>query len=140
MNFYHQLMGMALIASSLSAQAALYSPQCPKEIKTQQQLLTSIPTWEYLGDSRPNALKAVSFYSGHPRKQASLKPEFINKKQSKWDFSPQDTIYLVCHYQDTILTLTQALPEKTTHCMVDYSLQLQGDNGALPEKVTCLKE
>jgi hypothetical protein len=68
---------------------------------------------------------------------ASLKPEFANKKQAKWEFSSQELIYLVCHYNHSGIKLTQQLPEKTIKCQVTYNQSLMGSNGFLPEKIQC---
>ncbi|MFO8871980.1 STY0301 family protein [Legionella pneumophila serogroup 1] len=134
---WNKIIGLALVGFSAFLQAKTYIPQCPKEINTLERIQTSPDGWETLSGIKNNYLGNVSFYSGHPKAQASLKPNRINKKKAEWKFSPHDTIYIVCHYNQTGIELTQQLPQKTKGCTVIFNPNAKGPYGFLPQKITC---
>lgn len=139
MCYWNRIICLALIGFSAFLQAGTYTPQCPKEINTLEHIQTSPKGWETLKEIENNYLGNVSFYSGHPKAQASLKPLLINKKKAEWKFSTRDTIYIVCHYNQTGIELTQQLPEKTKGCTVIFNQNIRGAFGFLPQKITCTK-
>lgn len=140
MTIYKFLASFYFISFSALLHAEIYIAHCPDTIKTIEHINETPKGWEVFQDTENNYLSTVSFYSGHPDKMASLKPEFANKKQAKWEFSSQELIYLVCHYNHSSIKLTQQLPEKTIKCTVAYNLNLMGSNGFLPEKIQCDKQ
>lgn len=127
------------IACSQPLWAQVYIPNCPKEISKIEHIQTSENDWETISDIPHNFLSGISFYSGHPKEGASLKPHVTNKNTSKWRFSPKNTIYIVCQYNQTGIKLTQPLPKKTVQCTVKYNEYIKGDNGFIPQKINCSK-
>lgn len=119
--------------------AETYTPICPDEIKIKEDIRQTPKEWEAINGNTRNFLNGISFYSDHPGKMASLKPEFINNKKAKWIFSPQEIIYIVCHYNQTSIELTQPLPKKITACMIQFNQNLRGDRGYLPDKILCIQ-
>ncbi|KTD75285.1 hypothetical protein Lwal_3326 [Legionella waltersii] len=117
--------------------AGSYKPQCPKEINALEHIQTSVKGWETLKGIKNNFLSSISFYSGHPKQQASLKPNSINSKQAKWSFSPNETIYILCQYNKSGIELTQQLRPKTKNCTVLFNPHVQGDQGYLPKEIQC---
>ncbi|KGP63312.1 hypothetical protein EP47_09270 [Legionella norrlandica] len=139
MCYCNKVISFLLMGFSALLQAGTYIPQCPKEINTLEHIQTSPQGWETLTGIKNNYLSRVSFYSGHPKSQASLKPNHSNKRKSEWKFSPYDTIYIVCHYNQTGIELTQQLPQKIKSCTVTYNLNAKGPYGFLPQKISCSK-
>ncbi|WP_298626885.1 STY0301 family protein [uncultured Legionella sp.] len=139
MSIHRLLAGLFFLGFSALLRAEIYIAHCPDTISTVEHIKETPKGWEVLNTSENNYLSTVSFYSDHPDKMASLKPEFSNKKQAKWEFSPQELIYLVCHYNHSAIKLTQPLPAKTVKCSVIYNQNLMGNNGFLPEKIECTK-
>lgn len=134
------LVAFYFLSCSSIIHAGAYIARCPETIKTIEQIKEPPKGWESLQATENNYLSTVSFYSGHPDKMTSLKPEFATKKQARWEFSSQELIYLVCHYNHSGIKLTQPLPEKTIKCSVTYNLNLLGSNGFLPEHIKCDKQ
>ena len=65
----------------------------------------------------------MQFTSGPLRDRAVLKPENADARTrrgrpvaARWAFSASETAYMVCHYRDTPVRLTQPLPAGTTRC------------------------
>lgn len=137
MNYKKFIAGFYFIGFSPFSLAGTYIPVCPNEINTTEQIKTVPKGWEALNGTMRHYFNGVSLYSDHPNKMASLKPEFINKKKAKWVFSPQEIIYLTCHYNQSGIELTQALAPKTTRCFVTFNQNLMGDRGYIPEKIEC---
>lgn len=138
MNYWKTITGLYLLGFSVLIHAESYSPQCPPEISTLDQIINAPSGWEPLIEPSKNFLNGVTFYSGHPKENVSLKPEFINKKNSQWKFSPQDSIYLVCHYNNSQIDLTQQLKKNTTICTVKYNEFVKGGLGFLPKSIICI--
>lgn len=139
MNFWKFIVALYFIIFSTILQAKIYTPNCPKEIKSIEHINNSQNDWETISSIPNNFLSGVSFYSGHPKEMGSLKPNFINKNNAKWTFSSKEAIYIVCQYNQTGIKLTQPLSKKTTQCTVTFNPQIMGDNGFLPEKINCIK-
>lgn len=140
MIYWKFLISLTLIGCSAMVRAELYQPQCPQEIKTTERINEIPKGWETIKGIEHNYWSNISFYSDHPDKMASLKPDFANQKKAKWVFSPQELIYLVCHYNKSSIELTRPLPKKTTQCTITYNPNLMGDRGFLPEKIVCMKQ
>jgi hypothetical protein len=139
MDFKSLACSLSLILVSTIAQAKIYTPNCPKEIKSIEHVNVSQNDWETIADIPHNFLSGISFYSGHPKDMASLKPHFINKKTAKWTFSKKQTIYIACQYNQTGIKLTQPLPKNTTECTVHFNPTVMGNNGFIPETIRCVK-
>lgn len=140
MIYYKLLLGLSFMIFSALIRAELYIARCPETIKTTEHIKETPKGWEVIEGAENNYLNTVSFYSDHPDKMASLKPEFSSKKKAVWEFSPQELVYMVCHYNHSGIRLTQSLPPQTIKCSVSYDLNLMGSNGFLPEKIECDKK
>ncbi|KTD51340.1 STY0301 family protein [Legionella quateirensis] len=140
MMYWKLSVSLTLLGFSALLRAEIYQPQCPEVIKTSEQIKEIPKGWETIRGTEHNYLSSISFYSDHPDKMASLKPDFANQKKAKWEFSPQELIYLVCHYNQSGIELTQPLPIKTIKCTVTYNQNLMGDRGFLPKNIECTKQ
>lgn len=139
MNHWKLVAGFCLLGFAMCSQAENYSPQCPASINTVEKINNPPQGWEPMVSSADNYLAGVSFYSGHPEEQASLKPESINKKQAMWTFSQDEAIYILCHYNQSGIDLSQALPANTTKCTVLFNTNVQGERGFIPQKIECIR-
>ncbi|MCL9682671.1 STY0301 family protein [Legionella maioricensis] len=137
MNYWKLVTSLYFIFFSIMVQAKIYTPNCPKQINRIEHINTAHDNWETISSIPNNFLSGVSFYSGHPKEGASLKPNSINKKVSKWTFSRKQRIYIVCEYNQTGIKLTQPLAKKTSQCTISYNPLVQSTNGFLPEKIQC---
>ncbi|BCA94815.1 hypothetical protein TUM19329_11760 [Legionella antarctica] len=137
MNNWRLVPGLFFIIFSTFVQAKLYTLACPKQINRTEHINNSQDNWETLPDIPNNFLNGVSFYSGHPKKGVSLRPNSIKKNMAKWTFSGKETIYIVCEYNQTGIKLAQPLAKKTSQCTVDYNPYLKTNDGFLPEKIQC---
>ncbi len=137
MNYWKLITGLCCIVFSTLAQAKLYTPNCPKQINRIEHINTAQDNWETIPSIPNNFLSSVSFYSGHPKEGASLKPRSLHKKMAKWTFSRKEMIYIVCEYNQTGIKLTQPLAKKTSQCTVHYNHNVKSNDGFLPEKIQC---
>ncbi|CEG56212.1 STY0301 family protein [Legionella fallonii] len=139
MNYWKLVVGLCLTYSSTGLQAKNYTPNCPKQINRIEHINIAPNNWETISDIPNNFLSGISFYSGHPKEGASLKPYSITKKMAKWRFSSKEKIFIVCEYHQTGIKLTQPLAAKTTRCTINYNQYVRSDNGFLPKKIWCVK-
>ena len=118
---------MLLMAFALSASLPFY---CPPQIESRQQLLTTPAGWQEVSRDargRPNGplahrLDNLSLFDGDPAEQAQLKPDNGDSSETHYwslDKGNGRPFYLVCHYQDSAITLQQALPKGISHCRVN---------------------
>ena len=138
MFFKYIFFALLTIFMMATAKAENYDIHCPEKIEVKQTLISSPTHWRGFKTEVNYYFNGVSLYSGKPEEQASLKPD-INKKSWKWTFSPEDQIYIVCHYDQTNIQLTQALPFHTTQCNVDFYGDQMGSRGPIPKNITCIK-
>ncbi|KFN20726.1 STY0301 family protein [Aeromonas bestiarum] len=121
---------MLLTALALSATLQF---DCPPGIETRQQLLTTPEGWQGLsrdpegkpGQTLSHRLANLALFDGEPGELVQLKPDNGDSDEIHyWSLlgSSLRPLYLVCHYQDTALTLQQALPLGISYCRVN-----QGD-------------
>ena len=140
MNYWKLVTSLYFIIFSTFVQGAkLYTPNCPKQINRIEHINIAHDHWETIPSIPNNFLSGVSFYSGHPKEGASLKPNSIHKKMAKWTFSRKEMIYIVCEYNQTGIKLTQPLAKNTSQCTISYNHLVQSTNGFLPEKIQCTK-
>ena len=125
---------MLLTALALSATLQF---DCPPGIETRQQLLTTPEGWQGLSrdpEGKPSQtlshrLANLALFDGEPGELVQLKPDNGDSDEIHyWSLlgSSLRPLYLVCHYQDSALTLQQALPLGTKCAEDDNRQQLAG--------------
>lgn len=139
MNYWKLTTALCLIIDTAALYAKSYIPNCPKQINRIEHINVAPNNWETIADIPNNFLSSISFYYGHPKEGASLRPNSANKKMAKWRFSSKQKIYIVCEYHQTGIKLTQPLALKTTECTINYNLNVKGNNGFLPKSISCVK-
>lgn len=139
MHYLRTLISIVVINSILtSAYAAKITvPQCPTKITVTQNVTGHYAGWRVFKNEVPHFLTGIHFYSHQPEESANLKPETANDARAVWHFAATDKIFLVCQYNQTSTQLTQALPDQLTQCTVSYDKTTQGENGPLPDHITC---
>lgn len=102
--------------------------QCPSAIISNQTLSKEVDEWDEWDafidkNNLVHYLNGVSFYSGHPKKQASLVPDNENAHQKTlfWTFKHEEKIYLVCNYSNTSIQLIHKLPQSIKKCIVNFA-------------------
>lgn len=113
------------------------SPACLPTIAVTQALEKTYSGWDAFVPAATYFLDGISFYSGKPDELALLKPDISNNRRAKWTFSPDESIYMLCEYNQTIIALTKKLPGHLTDCEVTYQNQVMGSKGPLPGRVIC---
>ena len=97
---------------------------CPKEIKAKQTLSSVKKNWQSWNDPQAvHILKAIDFYSNHPKQMAQLAPDNkdVPDQDPFWTFVPKDEIWQVCLYQDTSVRLIKKLGKSLKRCEVKYN-------------------
>ncbi|HDX9009846.1 TPA: hypothetical protein RQO53_002279 [Aeromonas dhakensis] len=118
---------MLLTALALSATLQF---DCPATIETRQQPLGTTQGWQAvirneLGEQHQplrHRLENLSLFDGDPDERAQLKPDNGDSHAIHyWSLDRHNPrpFYLVCHYQDTAITLQQALPAGIGYCRVN---------------------
>ncbi|HEA3131796.1 TPA: hypothetical protein RVR73_003124 [Aeromonas hydrophila] len=118
---------MLLTALALSATLQF---DCPATIETRQQLLGTTQGWQAvtrneLGEQHQplrHRLENLSLFDGDPDERAQLKPDNGDSHTIHyWSLDRHNPrpFYLVCHYQETAITLQQALPAGLGYCRVN---------------------
>lgn len=118
---------MLLTALALSATLQF---DCPATIETRQQLLGTTQGWQAvtrneLGEQHQplrHRLENLALFDGDPDERALLKPDNGDSHAIHyWSLDRHNPrpFYLVCHYQETAITLQQALPAGIGYCRVN---------------------
>lgn len=118
---------MLLTALALSATLQF---DCPATIETRQQPLGTPQRWQAvtrneLGEQHQplrHRLENLSLFDGDPDERAQLKPDNGDSHAIHyWSLDRHNPrpFYLVCHYQETAITLQQALPAGIGYCRVN---------------------
>ncbi|MBL0461942.1 MULTISPECIES: STY0301 family protein [Aeromonas] len=118
---------MLLTALALSATLQF---DCPATIETRQQLLGTTQGWQAvtpneLGEQHQplrHRLENLALFDGDPDERAQLKPDNGDSHAIHyWSLDRHNPrpFYLVCHYQETAITLQQALPAGLGYCRVN---------------------
>lgn len=118
---------MLLTALALSATLQF---DCPATIETRQQPLGTPQGWQAvtrneLGEQHQplrHRLENLSLFDGDPDERAQLKPDNGDSHAIHyWSLDRHNPrpFYLVCHYQETAITLQQALPAGIGYCRVN---------------------
>ncbi|WP_182352020.1 STY0301 family protein [Legionella sp. PC1000] len=98
--------------------------QCPQVIQTNQSLHHEIKDWDVFTDdlNGVHQFERITFYSGHPKENASLAPNHENSKAKKltWTFGKKET-WTACDYAHTKVQLIRKLPAGTKSCTVTYN-------------------
>lgn len=100
------------------------TPQCPKEVDTQQYLTVTIPGWRDMRSATPHRLNRVSVYYGRPADRVALVPDATRHEKgrdvSTWLFGGalEKSIWIECGYAGTSITLARELPADTKGCIV----------------------
>ncbi|WP_412757512.1 STY0301 family protein [Legionella bozemanae] len=98
--------------------------QCPTVIQTNQSLQHEINDWNVFTDELNgiHQFERITFYSGHPKENASLTPDHERSKVKKltWTFGKQET-WIACDYTRTKIQLIRKLPDGTKSCTVTYN-------------------
>ncbi|KTD42101.1 STY0301 family protein [Legionella parisiensis] len=98
--------------------------QCPQIIQTNQSLHQEIKDWDAFADESNviNQFERITFYSGHPKENASLAPDHENSEVKKltWTFGKQET-WIACNYTHTKIQLIRKLPDGIKSCTVTYN-------------------
>jgi hypothetical protein len=113
---------------------------CPAKIEVQkQQILKVVPGWTAAQVSEPrHDLWFVTLYDGEPKEMASLVPDVEGKLKSGWTLAPQSRAYwLECHYTQTTLVLSRALPAAAKLCEVTYAPGVSLDGQQVIKQITC---
>lgn len=131
---------ICIFGLSISCTSHSTNVSCPLKVTTTQQLVGDYVGWKPFSDDAAHFVDGVSFYSGNPAEKAVLKPDSFVKDKATWRFATGEIIYMVCHYNQTIIRLSQALPAYTTQCQVSYNLSVNGANGPIPTHISCNQE
>ncbi|MGL6239817.1 STY0301 family protein [Aeromonas dhakensis] len=118
---------MLLTALALSATLQF---DCPATIETRQQLLGTTQGWQAVTPNEPgeqhqplrHRLENLALFDGDPDERAQLKPDNGDSHAIHyWSLDRHNPrpFYLVCHYQETAITLQQALPAGLGYCRVN---------------------
>lgn len=137
MSLYKTGIFLGLVGFSISCGVHSKTPVCPLKITTKQHLTENYAGWKPFPKDATHFMEGVSFYRGDPQEQAMLKPDSSTKGTATWTFSPDDSIYMVCDYNQTMIHLSQILPTNTTTCQVSYDQSINGANGPIPTEVVC---
>ncbi|HEH9427268.1 TPA: hypothetical protein SIA29_002176 [Aeromonas sobria] len=112
------------------ALAASLQFDCPPAIEVSQQLLAPQQGWQAVtrnasGEQRNSLslrLDNLALFDGDPAELAQLKPDNGDSDEihywSQLDSSLRP-LYLVCRYQNSAITLQQALPRGISYCRVN---------------------
>lgn len=120
---------MLLMALALGASLQF---DCPPRIASHQQLLAPTAGWQGVSrdwEGKPSQtlhhrLVALALFDGEPGELAQLKPDNGDSDAIHyWSLRGDGVrpLYLVCHYQDSAITLQQPLPSGITYCRVNQT-------------------
>lgn len=112
------------------ALAASLQFDCPPAIESRQQLLTPQQGWLAVardpngepGEILHHQLAGLALFDGDPDDRARLKPDNGDSDETHYWSQLDDSLrplYLVCRYQDSAITLQQALPAEIRYCRVN---------------------
>jgi hypothetical protein len=110
------LAGLCLAADEVS---------CPDTIKVDQKAIPPSPEWDVSYSALSHQLEMVTFFSGHPRDNASLVYDKRSKTKSGWVGTwifpkDADSYWIRCSYTGTRAELFRRLPNSVSVCRVTY--------------------
>jgi hypothetical protein len=116
-----------LAATALFAAIPVFAADslCPETVDTRQAGAAPAPEWSVSYSTSPTQLEMVTFYSGHPKDEASLVyDDFVSGRDSSlatWKF-PRDArgYWVKCSYRGTTLELSKPLSSTVSSCRVTY--------------------
>ena len=137
---------LALLCVNVS-RAATYSGVCPATVAVRQELSAPVPGWTSGFNEAPHVLAAVTFFEGPPKENASLVYDSYRKlpasELATWRFDPAAlrsagrSIWIVCGFSRTSVTLAKSLPRNTVECSVTYDRNMRTGEGFAIAAVRC---
>ncbi|MEX2201207.1 MAG: STY0301 family protein [Dongiaceae bacterium] len=133
------LLGMVAFAGFLSMPEQGYADGsevvCPFEIEVVQALREPQNEWAEGAEPWPSELVNLAVFDGPPEELVQL----IHDEESEdgdtatiaWDLFPNEErgFWITCHYANTLVTLTRALPMSVTRCEVVFETQIRYADG-----------
>ncbi|MEX0809635.1 MAG: STY0301 family protein [Dongiaceae bacterium] len=129
------LMGMAALSWPASGQAEGAEVNCPAEIEVMQELREPQNEWVEGAEPWPSELVNLAVYDGPPEELVQLihdeESEDDDTASIAWELVANEGrgYWITCHYANTLVTLTRALPRSVTRCEVVFETQLRYADG-----------
>jgi hypothetical protein len=108
---------------------------CPFEIEVVQALREPQNEWAEGAESWPSELVNLAVFDGPPEELVQLihdeETEQGDTATIAWDLLPNEErgYWITCHYANTLVTLTRALPMSVTRCEVEFETQIRYADG-----------
>jgi len=128
----------AAVAAALSlpaGEAAADDVACPSEIVVEQTLAEPVEGWTTEVDPWPTELVNLSVFDGPPEELADLIFDDEVEDSETWTVSwllqadnPRG-YWIRCRYANTLVTITQQLPEGVTRCEMVFEKQMSYADG-----------
>ncbi|MDZ4737538.1 MAG: STY0301 family protein [Rhodospirillaceae bacterium] len=129
------LMGIFALAWPASGQADGAEVTCPAEIEVVQELREPQTEWAEGAEPWPSELVNLAVFDGPPEELFQL----IHDEESEdgdtamiaWDLVANEGrgYWITCHYANTLVTLTRALPMSVARCEVVFETQMRYADG-----------
>lgn len=129
------LMGFAALVWPASGQADGAEVTCPAEIEVVQELREPQTEWAEGAEPWPSELVNLAVFDGPPEELVQLihdeETEEGETATIAWDLLPNEErgYWITCHYANTLVTLTRALPMSVTRCEVVFETQIRYADG-----------
>jgi len=135
---------LALIILTLGTSTCLAQDKyCPQSISVDQKIENAPSGWAASDDHSASSLAALTFFSGPPSEDASLKYDRWTVRNglayATWKFEPDSPggIWLTCRYSSTRVVLTKKLPQNISECTVTYDPKVQVSGSPEIRKIAC---
>jgi hypothetical protein len=108
---------------------------CPFEIEVVQALREPQNEWAEGAEPWPSELVNLAVFDGPPEELAQLihdeETEEGDTATIAWEFFPNEErgYWITCHYANTLVTLTRALPMSVRRCEVVFETQISYADG-----------
>jgi hypothetical protein len=108
---------------------------CPFEIEVVQALREPQNEWAEGAEPWPSELVNLAVFDGPPEELVQLihdeETEEGETATIAWDLLPNEErgYWITCHYANTLVTLTRALPMSVTRCEVVFETQIRYADG-----------
>lgn len=126
---------LAATLSLPSLEAAADDVACPSEIVVEQTLAEPVEGWTPGADPWPTELVNLSVFDGPPEELAELIYDDEVEDSETWIVSwllqadnPRG-YWIRCRYANTLVTITQQLPEGVTRCDMVFEKQMSYADG-----------
>jgi hypothetical protein len=114
---------------------------CPPQVSVGETVSGPFEGWSILKGDPVHKLVGLTFYDGNPAENASLAPDSEtrsgNSSISSWKFSGTTSVWAVCRYADTSVTLARDLKNKIRGCSITYNRRLSVSGYPVMEKISC---